>query len=462
MVGGMAVRRYVLLPTLLGARTLWALHFALAPRVDAQAPPQDVTPRPLATLSVWADNVWLALTDRDGSYFGRLADEGTFQRFNPLMDTEYELDVRTALFTPSEDARWVAVRRGLRVAGASINHPFVLNCIDWREEVPISGPVDLLARYRRQRSLTAQRDYARVGVRWRDALGSSWTLRSSIGVHFFKASADVELGVVGRWADANGGRWMLDLRVAMLDAFNNVIFNALGVRPEDTPAHFDYTTVPFAARVGVVRSSPSWRVEVQGGLSNRTEVVVSFPASGDPSFDLFEHVSFLGALAEVALSARVAVAAYGTAARAETDRRFTPTSPDDLELREETWTLGLRGGLATTRTLTFELDLGGVWRPETRGVAGGLSQHVSDRELFGQLALVRRPLTGWSWRLTYAFVDRDAGVLPELTAVNHRHVMEGGYRFQSGFELMGGLRWDLDDFPVAPFDGGHLRFSATW
>jgi hypothetical protein len=46
--------------------------------------------------------------------------------------------------------------------------------------------------------------------------------------------------------------------------------------------------------------------------------------------------------------------------------------------------------------------------------------------------------------------------------MNHRLLMEGGHRFASGFEVVAGLRWDLDQFPARIFDGGHLRFAATW
>ena len=429
----------------------------------AQSTPRDLTSRPLATLAHWADDVWLALTDRDGSFFGRLSDEGTFQRFNPLMDAEYELDVLTGLFTASEDARWAMATQGLRVSGASINQPFILNFIDWREEIPISGPVGLFTRYARQRSLTTQRDYSNVGLEWREVLGSPFALRSSIGMHFFKSSADVEVGVTRNW-NQNGRRlWTADLRVAMLDAFNNVIFNALGVQPEETPAHFNYETLPFATRLSVVWSPSCCRVEMRGGLSNRSEVLVSFPASGDPSFALTERVSFAGALAEVAVSQRISLAAYSTTARASTNRQFTPASVDDLRVTEETKSLGLRARLALGEAPVLELDLHGLWRPEDRRTGDGSSVRHRDRELFAQLALGSRPLTGWTWRLAYAFMDRDAGVLaPQLSAVNQRQLMEGGYRFPSGFEFTGGLRWDVDSFDAAPFDGGHLRFAARW
>ncbi|MCY4646603.1 MAG: hypothetical protein OXE73_07000, partial [Gammaproteobacteria bacterium] len=155
----------------------------------------------LATLAVWADQVWLSLLDRDGAYYGRLAEEGTFQRLNPKMDHEYELDVRSTLFDPSEDARWAELPSGIRIAGASISHPHILNVVDWRQEIHVSGPVDLMARYRRERSLTARRDYPRVGMRWRDVLGTPWTVQVGLGVHFFKPSADVEVALARSWRD---------------------------------------------------------------------------------------------------------------------------------------------------------------------------------------------------------------------------------------------------------------------
>ena len=440
------------------ALSLWLWAWA-AGELRAQWRP-DHAPR-VATLAVWADDIWLALTDRDGSYFGRLADEGTLQRFNPLMDSEYELDLRTGLFTPSEDARWAVAPSGLRVAGASINHPFVLNFFDWRQAMPVSGPVGLIARYVRQRSLTARRDHARLGVEWRDALASSWTLRSTIGTHFFKASADIEFGAARTWARHGRGSWTVDLRFAVLDAFNNFIFNTLGVRATDTPAHFDYAKLPFALRASVVRTSRAFRFEIHGGATTRSEVAVSFPASGDPGYVLVEQVGFIGALGEAALSRRVAVAVYGTAARALTDRRFTLTTADDLDLREDTGTLGLRGRVKLGATLGLDVDLAARWQPESRGIGGGAVGRDSDRELFGRIAVERHPLRGWTWRLSYAVLDRDSEVLRRLTATNHRHVMEGGYRFSSGFEVTAGLRWDLDEGLRAPFDGGHLRFAAA-
>ena len=445
----------------------WALVGSLrlacsaAPAEAQHRPSSAIAPR-IATLASWADDAWLALTDRDGSYFGRLDERGTLQRFNPLMDSEYELDLATALFAPAEDARWAGTERGIRVAGASINHPFVLNFIDWRERIPISGPVRLLARYVRQRSLTAQRDYSNVGFEWQPAENQEWRVRTTIGVHFFKASADLEVGTSRRWGHGEQS-FTLDVGVAALDAFNNVIFNALGVRPEDTPAHFNYTTLPVAMRLAAVWQLPRGQVELRGGLSNRSEVLVSFPASGDPSFELAETFAFAGAMAAVRPAEAIAVAVYGTIARAEAVRSLRGVPREGLQVDEETRVAGLRARIGEGQRLWLELDLRSLWRPETWVVENDPPIDHRDREVSAQLAAAHWPPAGWIWRLGYGFMDRHAGVLaPWLSAANHREVIEVGHRFPSGFEVVAGLRWDLDQLTRAPFDGGQLRFAATW
>ena len=212
-------------------------------------------PAAIATLALWADQVWLSLLDRDGAYQGRLAEEGTFQRLNPGMDHEYGLDVRSSLFDPGEDARWAEQPNGLRVAGASISNAHILNVVDWRQEIHVSGPVDLVARYRRERSLTARRDYPWVGVRWKGVLGTPWTAQVGLGVHFFKPSADVEVALARSWRDGEDRSWTLEVRLAALDAFSDAIFQGLGVRADDVDAHYDYAGAPLAARTTLAAAS---------------------------------------------------------------------------------------------------------------------------------------------------------------------------------------------------------------
>ena len=275
---------------------------------SATSPEGETARAAIATLAAWADQVWLSLLDRDGAYYGRLAEEGIFQRFNPEMHDEYELDIRTNLFHPGEDARWAELPNGFRIAGASISHPHILNVVDWHQEIHISGPVDLMARYRRERSLTARRDYPWVGVRWRDVLGTPWTVQVGIGVHFFKPSADVEVALARSWRDREDRSWTLEVRLAALDAFNEAIFQGLGVRADEVDAHYDYAGAPLAARTTLRAAASRWRAELHAGSSRRSEVRVTFPATGLAPFTQLEQVAFLGALLQVAPLERVTLA----------------------------------------------------------------------------------------------------------------------------------------------------------
>ncbi len=450
---------------------LTVISLLAAPSLDAQSNAEESATSPadqtdsaaIATLAAWADQVWLSLLDRDGAYYGRLAEEGIFQRFNPRMNDEYELEIRGSLFHPGEDARWAEKPNGFRVAGASISHPHILNFVDWRQEIHVSGPVDLMARYRRERSLTARRDYPSVGMRWRDVLGTPWTAQVGIGVHFFKPSADVEVALARSWRDGEDRSWGLEVRLAALDAFNEAIFQGLGVRADDVDAHYDYTGAPLAARTTLRAAASRWRAELHAGSSRRSEVRVTFPATGQAPFTQLERVAFLGALLQVTPLERVTAALYGTWARADTERRRASSSGPGFTLREQTVTVGARARTRLNPLWAVETELERVGRPESRAPGGGAPREHRDREVFARTALVRYPEAGWTSRLAYALLDRDAGYLaPWLTAQNHRLITEAGHRFRSGFEVTAGVSWDLDHFGLAPFDGGHLRLSAGW
>ena len=322
----------------------------------------------IATLTTWADKVWMSLLDRDGAYFGRLAEEGVFQRFNPRMDHEYEVDVRSSLFGPAEDARWAGLSGGFRLAGASISHPHIFNVVDWRQEIHVAGPVDLTARYHRERSLTARRDYPWVGVRWRDVLGTPWTVRVGLGVHFFKPSADVEVALARAWRDAEDRTWSLEVRLAALDAFSEAIFQGLGVRADDVDAHYDYAGAPLAARTTLKAAASRWRAELHAGSSRRSEMRVTFPASGRAPFTQLEQVAFVGALLQVTPVERVTTALYGAWARADTERR-APASGLGFTLREQTVTVGARARTRLNQAWAVEAEL--AQRAEARMALAG-------------------------------------------------------------------------------------------
>ena len=252
------------------------------------------------------------------------------------------------------------------------------------------------------------------------------------------------------------------MRLAALDAFNEVIFQGLGVRADDVDAHYDYAGAPLAARTTLRAAASRWRAELHAGSSRRSEVRVTFPATGRAPFTQLEQVAFVGTLLQVTPLERVTLALHGTWARADTERR-APASGLGFTLREQTVTVGARARTRLNPAWAVETELVRVWRPEWRSPEGGARREHRDREVFARAALVRYPEAGWTSRLAYTLLDRDAGFLaPWLTARSHRLITEAGHRFRSGFEVTAGAGWDLDQFGRAPFDGGLLRVSAGW
>jgi len=278
-------------------------------------------------------------------------------------------------------------------------------------------------------------------------------------MHAFKASGDLELTVARR---RSGNRGLsAELRLGLLDAFTNVVFDLAEGDPEQTPTHFRYGPMPRAARVDLEWIAPRFRFEFRAGASNRSRVHVTYPVTDEPSFSQTEQVRYAGALIELTPIPKLAVALSATTARATTDRRFDQPDSSDFDLLEETSGVGGRARIGPFRTLALELDAQVLWRPEHRDRGDGSTIRHHDRETFAQLLIVRRVDVGWVGRLGIAYLDRRAGVLaPQLDASNARDLFEVGYRFRSGFELGFGLRWDLNG--AGGFDGGHLRISTAW
>jgi hypothetical protein len=212
------------------------------------------------------------------------------------------------------------------------------------------------------------------------------------------------------------------------------------------------------------------RFELRAGVTRRSRVRVTFPALGDPPYELRERVGFAGGLIEVQ-SGGTTVAVQGAFARAHTERLGDAPSSEDLWVRETTRTTRLRLRQRVAENSWLEADIQWKDRPEQRARAWrtgreapfpGSSFAHHDRELLGTFGVARQPVNGWTGRIYYADLDREAGPLvPYLTARNQRVVMEGGYRFASGFDVTAGVRWDVDAWSEKPFDGGQLRFVAV-
>ena len=438
---------------------------AADPAGPATAPVTD-TLQPAAaplTLAPWAEEVWMAILDRDGRYDGRLSDQGVFQRFNRRKDYEYALDVRSGIADREGDAIWLHAVRGVRIRGASISPTQILNRVDWKDERPIAGNVALRVRYRRDRSLEASRDYPWVGVAWRPGTGKGWVLHGGVGIHFFKPSADVEVGLARSWRDGRDGRWRAELAVAGLDLFNDVIYNAIGVEESEVDVLQDYRSRPVAVRATVRRAGRTWSGEVHVGGSTSAEVDVRFPGGEERPFLQRERVWFAGAVVGARPAATLRLSLHGAVARARTDRTYADDASGSFELREETRRLGTAATLRLSTAWDVDAMAERVWRPESRHRIRAAPLRHDDREDYVELAVVRRPLRGWALRAALQIYDRDTTFDTWwLRGAHQRLNTEFGYRFASGFRVTAGVRWDLDDFAARPFDGAHLRIMTVW
>jgi hypothetical protein len=196
-------------------------------------------------------------------------------------------------------------------------------------------------------------------------------------------------------------------------------------------------------------------------------VRVTFPAAGDPPYELAERLAFAGGLIELKASPSTTVAALGTIARADTKRLADTASAMDLSLREVTRSAGVRTRQTLGSSLALEADFLWTAPPEQptvgwRANAGpGLSLEHRDRELFGGFALVRRPPSGLTGRLFYGWLDRDADpLMPHLTKHHVRLITDAGYRFASGCEVTAGVRWQMARRSDYRFAGAQLRFTT--
>jgi hypothetical protein len=76
---------------------------------DAEPPP------PLhATLRGWADDIWLRILNRTGATEGRLSEFGILQRFHPITDANYAIDLISNRFSLSENYAWYHRDGGVR------------------------------------------------------------------------------------------------------------------------------------------------------------------------------------------------------------------------------------------------------------------------------------------------------------------------------------------------------------
>ncbi len=432
-----------------------------AGEAGAQTPPKGSS---RVTLQAWEERARIQLLDREGTSFGRFGGQGLLQRFHPLMDAEYELDLLSSRFPLDEDALWYVETNGARFWSGSISHLRLVQEGDIRLEVPLAPRWIAGLRYWHQDLLQARRDllvleFAHLAKQGKiRAFLNGWLTAR-------KAESDLEAGV----------RWQTDwgqgtVAVLALDAFSDIVYQSLGVGPALADTVLDYRRHPWAARtLWTLSPHRHWHLEAWGLMHPRSRIRVQRQRDVVESWDQEESYAYGGLLLQWTGLAGTTLGTFGTWRRGTLDR--PEMRPDGTGAPRSPW-----------RLQEGEGALGGVIlhdvapRVRLRGVAGwegrredrwedGLLRSYRDEGWQGRLDLVLHGPRGLYGEVAFdARTLRQKGdlrvpSLEPLEGCQHRLRLDLGWRFGEKAFFLLGANLDLDQ---GGFDGGHGRFVLGW
>ena len=441
-----------------------ALIIVVPGAVNAQASPEGsgtIAPLAQASLDSWARRTWLQITDRDGSFYGRLAEEGVFQRFNPLQDAEYRLDLIGGAFGMLDEGEWVRTPEGLRLWLASISHPHLVNGLEARKRMKLRGGVALQFEYLREETLEADRNLAFFTFDAPDLFTKGIGAFAGISLKFFKPDADVEMGFRYHTPGLE-----ITATFAVPDAFNDLLFKTLGVDSDQVEAHLDYLRQPLGTRLAAAWARGRVRGELYAGGTRGSILRVTFPMGLEQNYQQRERAYYAGGLLETDVARHWILGGYARRARAETERRHEDESraASDFDLVETTQAVGTFVTRRISDRFSVAVQAEWVGRPETR-VSPEPTESVDhdDDEWWASATGTFRP-GRWIVRAGYLIDRRDAGPLVEdLTGTNQRLVVDFGFQFTSATRIEAGAGLDLDfGREGGTFDGGHLRLVSHW
>ncbi|MFC1640404.1 hypothetical protein ACFL3B_06545 [Gemmatimonadota bacterium] len=444
--------------------SLSALPGALGAQTDTDAPH--------ATLWGWADAVWLHVLDRGGAAEGRLSDLGILQRFHRTTDHEFLLDLISNKFRWSEEYEWQHRSNGVRYWGGSINKRDLVAGAEFKARVPLSERWSFGARYVKQDSPMARRSVMRISFehRWQGGLGLSaeGTLDGE------KARSDLEFGV--GWRDPKTGQSSAKLLVGLIDAFNDVIYQGLGVWSGYADTALDFESRPVTLRTAVeVPIGPILRFELHGAILSPYTFRAYEQRSPDSGFRQEEQFAYLGSLLEWRILSSVSAGLFGTYVRAVIDRTpLASGNTDDFTLTESEGQIGVNAQARMGQRWEVEAFLARLWRAEERvpGSPRVTAVDYADHDWGGQMLVAIAPWRGLRTTAAIEFscrvVDRGDGQLPIHGSLGWDDVRANwnvGWQFSNAVFLLG-IGYDLDgdreQHAFNRFDGIRGRFAFTW
>jgi hypothetical protein len=415
------------------------------------------------TLRGWEERARTIILDREGSFDGRFSERGILQRFHPLMDAEYHLDVISSSFPLDEECAWYGRDSGARFWAGSIDHLRLIQLGQIKTRVPLGSHWGVRVEHLHEETLRARRNLLRLGFE-RD-LGDGAVRLFLTGTPIaIKPQSDIELGA--SWFPGEGE---VTVAVGALDVFSDVVYQVLGVGAALADSTLDYLSRPYTVRVFTeLPLHRDLRMEGFGLVLTSTRVRVE--PQGEPwgGFVQKEGYAYAGGLVEWTPGDRTAVGGIATWKRGRTERRpvegnvlATTNFLDVLEtsrqvgaffLHDPSPRLRIRGWL--TRVTEEEMR-------ESMPIPS--SYHK--RTLLMRLDLTYRGGSGFHGELGLDSTARSGdGIRPvspiqPLLRSDYRLRGDVGWRFGEGALFVLGANLDLDS---GGFDGGHGRFSLSW
>lgn len=249
--------------------------------------------RPIATLEGWEEDTQTMLQDRFHGIGSLYFDRGLYRRFTKDMDDEYDIDLRTMGFTPTDHATWFRSPFGFRLYFGSINFSRLVTFSQFRTNVPLRGKHHALLQGIAQEDLRAKRFLIKVGYQYH--LPNQHKLGFTLNVQHYKPDVDLLL----HYSYGNRTDGLVHFELGWLDLAHNLIFDKLGVDPvhEDTTRSYSSIPLMFSTRL----SSPTrYRVrgELVAGVQTKARATIASQEFPDRIFQWKDLAHYAGVLVE--------------------------------------------------------------------------------------------------------------------------------------------------------------------
>jgi hypothetical protein len=415
------------------------------------------------TLRGWEEGARIMILDREGTFDVRFSDRGMLQRFHPLMDAEYRLDLISSGFPLDEECAWYRADSGARFWAGSIDHLRLVQVGQLKARVPLDSLWGVRVEHLHEETLRARRNLLRLGFERDLAEGTGRVFLTGTLIPF-KPQSDIEIGA--SWFPGEGE---VTVALGALDVFSDAVYQVLGVRPALSDSTLDYRSHPYTLRTLVdLPLHPRLRMEAFGLVLTSSRIRVELRREPWNGFEQRERYAHAGGLLEWTPRGQTAFGGLATWKRGRTERDPVSTNGqgvvEPFHLLEEGWQVG--AFLLHDLTPLFRIRgwLVREGRDERRDeVSGPVSYR--ERSWLMRADVTYRAAGGFLGEMGLdGTVRTGRGPLPvtpiePILRSDYRLRGDLGWRFGERALFVIGANMDLD---AGGFDGGHGRLALYW